>query len=241
MMGGSLLCCSNFLMNLSPKLFCCVRKEAVVTTSSPSSLFSACLLSLYFYHQIITNFHKATLSDEGNQSPVPWLSSVSQQQFIPLGLRCGVFPLFNLGCPKSHLPSPQPQQPTYCWDIHHNKLCCFISAHVTAPQPAQPQWWSAPAAPAREWEGPARCWSTTLSPSVVSLLLAQCTLAAWSPALLTALPIYNQKFYFGFLHAWFAPLLLCQPVSDHSPKFQIACCRLNFPPIYMSLRSKSVA
>lgn len=51
----------------------------------------------------------------------------------------------------------------------------------------------------------------------------------------------NQKFYFGFLHAWLAPLLLCQPVFDHGPRFQIACCRLNFPQIYMPRRSKSVA
>lgn len=103
--GGSFFCCSNFPLNLSPKLFCSLRKEVVVTTFS-CSLFSACLLSLHFYHEIITSFHKATLSNEKNQSTIPssLLSLSTNLSYWGCVLRLS--PFFNHSCPKIHLPSP---------------------------------------------------------------------------------------------------------------------------------------
>lgn len=130
--GGSFLCCSNFLLNLSPKLFCSLRKEVVVTTFSRSSLFSACLLSLHFYHQIITNFHKATLSDEGNQSTIPQLSAINQYQLIILELCCGVSPFLVTAAVKAtFLPQTAAAYPLPRCSVQSALLAYFC--HVIIP------------------------------------------------------------------------------------------------------------
>lgn len=103
LMGGSFLCCSNFLLNLSLKLFC-KFEEGSDRNNLLSFFIIFCLLAFPAllppdHHQ----FSQGHLERWGNPEHHAWLSSI---QLIPLGLCLWGCPLFNHSCPKSHLPYP---------------------------------------------------------------------------------------------------------------------------------------
>lgn len=77
LMGGSLLCWRNFLLNLSPKPCCNLRQEVVVTTFSHPFLF-ACPPCTSPTRSL--SVLQATLSDEENQLTTPQLSTITEYQ-----------------------------------------------------------------------------------------------------------------------------------------------------------------
>ena len=221
-MGGSFLCCSNFLLNLSPKLFCSFEEGS---GGNNLLLFFIIFCLLAFPALLPPDHHEFSQGHPewwGKPEHHPRLTSIHQYQLNPLGLCCGIFAfLITVALKATFLPhttaaylllrcSLQEALSVYffpCdYSIHHHTFSDDL------------HWLYLPMIENyQSFAGAPR------SLRLLSHLLAHCILADWSPALLTAFPSFtkvsarmNQLFLFYKQSKNWAPLgyRVCMTACD---------------------------
>lgn len=169
LMGGSLLCWRNFLLNLSPKLCCSLRKEVVVTTFPHEGFLLACPPCTSPIRSLPV-FSGPLWVRRGTSSPPP-SSLLSLSTNLPLwACVVGFSPLLITAALKATF-FPPTTAATLCWDGQHSQLCKGVSPwEYSIPHHSLSEAFHPPAM------SPHEPGSTTQQHArLLALLLARCT------------------------------------------------------------------